>query len=96
MTNGLVLYQTRPSGLVSFSSELGNLVGSSHGGQRIPISRREADSHLTGFAWHYLTEFCWPNIAEYYPLAKEQEYTVSSSFLNLASVKKNHWAHRTV
>ena len=68
LTNGLVLYQTRPSGLVSFSFEIGILVSCAHGGQRIPISRREADSHLTGFAWHYLTEFCWPNIAKYYSL----------------------------
>jgi hypothetical protein len=72
---------------VSFSFELGILVGSLHGGQRIPISPRETDSHLIGFAWHYLTEFCWPNIAKYYSLAKEQEDTVSFSFLNLASVK---------
>lgn len=41
LTNGLVLYQTRPSGLVSFSFELGILVGSSHGDQRIPISRQK-------------------------------------------------------
>jgi len=39
----------------------GGLVGSSHGGHRIAISRREADSHLIGFAWHCLTEFCWRN-----------------------------------
>jgi len=42
LTNGLVLYQTRPSGLVSFSFWTGGgggvLVGSSHGGHRIPIS----------------------------------------------------------
>jgi len=35
--------------------------GSSHGGHRIPISHREADSYLIGFAWHYSTEFCWRN-----------------------------------
>lgn len=51
----------RPSGLVSFSFKLRVLVSSSHGGHRIPISRREADSHLIGFAWHCLTEFCWRN-----------------------------------
>jgi len=52
--------------------------------------RREADSRLIGFAWHYLTEFWWRNSltrAKYYSLAKEQDDTVPLSFLNLASIK---------
>jgi hypothetical protein len=52
---------------------------------RFPVGKRiHTWMALPGIIW---TEFCWPNIEKYYSLSKEQEGTVSFSFLNLASVK---------